>query len=183
MGDVYARPSEAPLATRWPPRLKRRCPCQAEIGQLLPFGVASEISRERPFARAYRSGEASMVVDAWWRDESGEAVEQFQARQQQRSVPARTGLGALVEQTLGIEFAQPVQGKPRAGAIAQQPLTPRAVVGSWRTDASTEKPPPCSHFAIASASSAGSGHAARRGAASAGAPAPGLRRWRWHRAR
>src|ERR1700694_5241016 len=32
-GDAYARASEAPLATRWPPRLKRRCPCQAEIGQ------------------------------------------------------------------------------------------------------------------------------------------------------
>jgi hypothetical protein len=42
-----------------------------------------------------------MAVDAWWRDENGEAVEQFQARQQQRSVPARTGLGALVEQTPG----------------------------------------------------------------------------------
>ena len=45
------------------------------------------------------------------------------------AVPARTGLGALVEQALGIEFAQPVQGKRRAGAVAQQPLTSGTVSG------------------------------------------------------
>ena len=39
------------------------------------------------------------------------------------------GFDALVEQTLRIGFAQPVQGEWRAGAVTQQPLAPRAVSG------------------------------------------------------
>jgi len=45
-------------------------------------------------------------VNAWRRDESGEAVEQLQRRQDLRAVPGRTLFGALVEQALGVEFAQ-----------------------------------------------------------------------------
>jgi hypothetical protein len=52
-----------------------------------------------------------MTGDPRRRHRRGEAVEQLQRRQQQRAVPAQIGLGALVEQALGIEFAPPVQGK------------------------------------------------------------------------
>ena len=39
------------------------------------------------------------------------------------------GLGAVVEQVLGIERVQPVQGERWPGAIAQPPLAPGAVGG------------------------------------------------------
>ena len=68
-------------------------------------------------------------MDPRRRHQGGEAVEQLERGQEQRAVPARTGLGALVEQALGIQFAQPVQGERRPGAIAQQPLAPGAVSG------------------------------------------------------
>ena len=46
-----------------------------------------------------------------------------------RAGPARTLFGALVEQALRIEFAQPVQGQRWPGAVTQQPLAPSAVLG------------------------------------------------------
>jgi hypothetical protein len=46
-----------------------------------------------------------MAVDARRRHQGGEAVDQLQRRQEQRAAPARTGLGALIEQAFGIEFA------------------------------------------------------------------------------
>src|ERR1700694_712075 len=52
-GDAYARASEAPLATRWPPRLKRRCPCQAEIGQKQTVGTSAQVAWKQPFARPF----------------------------------------------------------------------------------------------------------------------------------
>jgi hypothetical protein len=59
------------------------------LGQVLPFGIAAGISRERPFASTRRSsddgGRAAAAL-------SGEAVCEFQRRQAQRSVPARAGL-------------------------------------------------------------------------------------------
>jgi hypothetical protein len=70
-----------------------------------------------------------VAVYARWRDECGEAVEQLQRGQDLRAVPARTLVGALVEQVLGIEFVQPVRGEGWPGAIAQQALTSGAVSG------------------------------------------------------
>ena len=52
-----------------------------------------------------------MAVDAQRRHQRGEAVEQLERGQALRAVPARTLLGALVEQMVGTEFAQPVQGE------------------------------------------------------------------------
>jgi hypothetical protein len=69
-------------------------------GHQPPVGVAMEISRDRPFASIRRSN----GCDSRRRHQCGEAVEQLQRRQQQRAVPAQTGLGDLVEQTLGIQF-------------------------------------------------------------------------------
>jgi hypothetical protein len=46
-----------------------------------------------------------MAVDPRRRHQHGEAVEQLQWRQAQRAAPARTGLGALIEQAFGIELA------------------------------------------------------------------------------
>jgi hypothetical protein len=65
-----------------------------------------------------------VAVYAWWRDESGKAIEQLQRRQELRAVPARTRLGALAEQVLGIALVPPVQGERWAGAIAQQAHEP-----------------------------------------------------------
>ncbi len=50
-------------------------------------------------------------------------------RQEQWAAAARTGLGALVKQAFGIEFAEPVQGEGWPGAVTQQALAPRAVSG------------------------------------------------------
>ena len=77
----------------------------AEFGQERRFAVALEISRERPFKPAR---EVTPTVDTLRRHQRGEAVEQMQRRKQQRAVPARIWLGALVEQTLGNEFAPPI---------------------------------------------------------------------------
>ena len=57
-------------------------------------------------------------MDLRRRHRRGERSSSLQRRRQQRGDPARTGLGALVEQALG--FARPVQGEWRAGAVTQQ---------------------------------------------------------------
>ena len=110
---------------QWVVSRRRR---QAARGQLLPFGIAAEFSRERPFAgtpkwRSSGRGECASAAPG------GEAVEQLQRRQQQRADPTRSERGALVEQALGVSFAQPVQDKRLAGAIAQHPLTSGTVSG------------------------------------------------------
>ena len=61
----------------------------------------------------------------------------------------------VVEQVFGIEFAQPVQGEPRLGTIAQNRSRPARSAASMRTEPSTEKPPPCSHCPIDCASTTG----------------------------
>jgi hypothetical protein len=61
----------------------------------------------------------------------------------------------VVEQVFGIEFAQPVQGERRPGAIAQNRSRPARSAASMRTQPSTEKPPPCSHCPIECASTTG----------------------------
>jgi hypothetical protein len=45
-----------------------------------------------------------VAVDARWRYESGQAVEQLQWGEDQRAVPVRTGLAALVEKLSAIEL-------------------------------------------------------------------------------
>jgi hypothetical protein len=49
-----------------------------------------------------------MAVDARRRHQGGDAVDQLQRGQEQRTVPARTRLGVVVAQALGIDFVQPV---------------------------------------------------------------------------
>jgi len=61
--------------------------------------------------RSRQPAEIAMAVDAQRRHQRGEAVEQLERGQALRAVPARTLLGALVEQMVGTEFAQPVQGE------------------------------------------------------------------------
>ncbi len=79
--------------------------------------------------RSRQYAEVAVAVDAWSRHQSGKAVDQFQWSEKQRTLLARTGLGALVETVLAIEFVQPFQGERGPGAIAQKTLTPRAVSG------------------------------------------------------
>ena len=57
--------------------------------------------------------EEAVVVDVW-------------LRQAQWAAPTLTGFGGHVEQVLGIEFAQPVQGERWPGEAARLPLS------SWR---------------------------------------------------
>ena len=62
----------------------------------------------RKFPLSGRSREHAEVAGAVYarrRHQGGEAVDQLQRRQEQRAAPARTGLGALIEQAFGIEFA------------------------------------------------------------------------------
>jgi hypothetical protein len=82
--------------------------------------------------------EVAVAVDARWRHQGGDAVEQFQrGEDQRRTGPGRTGLGTLVAKVLAIEFAEPFHGEWRTGAVTQQPLAPRAVSGlAMRTEAS-----------------------------------------------
>ena len=68
-----------------------------------------------------------METRRWHR--GGGPNDQFHAAEAQRAAPARTGLGHLVEQAFGAEFAQPVEGEQWPGAIAQQPFAPDAVSG------------------------------------------------------
>jgi hypothetical protein len=69
--------------------------------------------------RSRQHADAAAAVDARRRHQGGDPVEQFQRRKEQRAVPARTGLGALVEQALGIEFASPFQSERWPGAVTQ----------------------------------------------------------------
>jgi len=74
--------------------------------------------------------EVAVAVDARWRHQGGDAVEQLQrGEDQRRTGPGRTGLAALVAKVLAIEFAEPFHGEWRAGAVTQQPLAPRAISG------------------------------------------------------
>jgi len=71
----------------------------------------------------------AVVVDTRAWHQRGEAIEQLQRSQDLRAGLARTLSGALVEQVLGIELAQPVQGERWPRAVTQQPLAPGAVDG------------------------------------------------------
>jgi len=49
-----------------------------------------------------------------------QAIEQFKRGQHQCDATTRARLDALIDQMLGIDFPQSLQGKGRPGAIAQQ---------------------------------------------------------------
>jgi hypothetical protein len=70
-----------------------------------------------------------VAVNAWWRDESGQAIEQLEWGQALRGTAAGAWFRGVVDEVLGIEFAQPIQSEGRPGAIAQQALTPGTVSG------------------------------------------------------
>ncbi len=59
--------------------------------------------------------EVAVAVNSRRRHQRGEAIEQLERGQELRAVPARTLFGARVEQMVGIDLAQPVQGERRAG--------------------------------------------------------------------
>jgi hypothetical protein len=96
--------------------------------------------RSRRGQRRYRQGghrraqgrvgcehtEVTVAVDARWRHQGGDAVEQLQrGEDQRRTGPGRTWLGALVAKVLAIEFAEPVQGEGWPGAILRLARTRR----------------------------------------------------------
>ena len=60
-----------------------------------------------------------MAADTRQRHQSDDAVYQLRGGKDQRAGSAQTGLGALVEQALGIELAQPLKGERWAGAVAR----------------------------------------------------------------
>jgi hypothetical protein len=70
-------------------------------------------------SRSRQHAEVAVVVVAQGRHQSGEAIELLERREKQRAGPARTLFGALLEQMVGIELAQPVQGERWPGAVAQ----------------------------------------------------------------
>jgi len=79
--------------------------------------------------RSRQHAEVAVAVDARWRHQGGEVVEQFQRRQQQRAVSTRTGFVALIVQAFGIEFAPGTQA-------TRIPLT----TWNWRETAITVPP-------------------------------------------
>lgn len=80
--------------------------------------------------------EKAVAVDARRRHQGGEAVEQLQRRQEQRTVPARTGLGALIEQAFGNQFdALRSSGAVRLAAPAE--LTSTSISPGAATASST----------------------------------------------
>ena len=70
-----------------------------------------------------------MAVKARRGHQRGEAVEQLQWGQALRGAAAGARFRGVVDEVLGIEFAQPIQGERWARAITQQPLAPGAVGG------------------------------------------------------
>ena len=60
---------------------------------------------------------------------SGEAVEQFERGQELRATAAGAPFRGVVDEVLGVEFAQPFQGERWPGAVTQQTLASGAVLG------------------------------------------------------
>ena len=127
-----------------------------------PYGVATKISPERPFARARRSGEGGVCAaaapgrarrsirssgvgssgpprpDRAWCPHSANARDRARA-----AVPGRTVAGR-----------NPTRGPP--SVVSQQASRhPAPSKASLHTEASTEKSPPCSQCAIGCAASPG----------------------------
>jgi len=95
----------------------RGCPTEIRIRGGGCQSAASSRSRSAqkfPVCSCLRQhAEVAVAADPRRRHLGGEAVEQLQRRQDLRAGPARTLFGALVEQVLGIERAQPVQRERR----------------------------------------------------------------------
>ena len=73
-----------------------------------------------------------MTVSARWRDERGEAVEEFEWRKARHRLSVDAGLRQLIAELLA--FARPRQalaGEHRPGAIARQPFESRAILGLY----------------------------------------------------
>ena len=69
--------------------------------------------------RAHGCTKVAVAVEPRRRHQSGETIELLQRRPAQRTGPARAGLGAIVEQVLGIEFVQSVQGERWPSAVSE----------------------------------------------------------------
>ncbi len=122
--------------------------------------------------------EVAVAMDARWRHPCRKPVEPLQRRQDPLAVPAWTLFGALVEQMLGIELAQPVQGQRWPGTIVQQPLTSGTVSGrDAHRGADGEADPvfPLHHRLPVIARQRAGGAPTR--ATAAGARPPALARW------
>jgi hypothetical protein len=68
-------------------------------------------------------------VDAQWRHQGGEAVDQLHGGEKQRAAIARTRLGDLIAQSFEPAFVQADQGERWPCAASEQPLAPGRVGG------------------------------------------------------
>jgi hypothetical protein len=64
--------------------------------------------------------EVAVAVKSRRRHQSGDPIDQLHGGEKQRAGPARAGLGDLIAQAFGTEFAQPVQGERWPGAVPEQ---------------------------------------------------------------
>ena len=53
-----------------------------------------------------------------WRHQRGDALDQFQRREQELSPSIETGFGEVVDQPVGVQLLQSIRGKGRACTIA-----------------------------------------------------------------
>lgn len=67
-------------------------------------------------------------MPAWWWDQGGQTLDQFEWGQHQAGAAAPSRLDALIDQVLDIDFTQPFQREGRPRAVAQQPLQALAVM-------------------------------------------------------
>jgi len=75
---------------------------QSQFGHEETVSNAAETSGERPFAPP---PVAAVAVAARRRHQSGEAVEQLERGEEQRTTAAGSGLGVVVDEALGVELA------------------------------------------------------------------------------
>jgi hypothetical protein len=97
----------------------------AHNGRVQTVEVTAKVSSKRSHGRT----KVAVAVDSRRRHQRGEAVEQLEWGQALRAAAAGARFRGVVDEVLAVEFAQPVQGERRAGAVAQQPLAPGAVGG------------------------------------------------------
>ena len=84
----------------------------------------------------------AVTVDAGWRQDRGEPIEELQGREAQRSASGGIGLGEEVEDLIGAatDEVEPFEGKGRPGTIADQPFQ-SVPVGGLDADAPIEAKP------------------------------------------
>lgn len=97
-----------------------------------------------------------MPMDAGWRNEAGQALEELEGREVKRLATVQIGLGEPVDQA-GLGRGErpdagggvkPLQGERPAGAVPHEPLQTRSVVpldADGAVDGKAAGPAPCAH--------------------------------------